>query len=66
MLSENELKANLLRQGTRWMFQISAVKIENYRSDFDFNAVQNEARYNKSGNKMLKAKAKKHGCKKEH
>jgi len=65
MLSENKLKANLLWQGTRWMFQISAVKNENCRSDFDFNTVQNEARYNKSGNNMLTAKAKNHGCKKK-
>jgi hypothetical protein len=38
---------------------------ENCRSDFDFNAVQNEAKYNKSGNNMLTAKAKNHGCKKK-
>ena len=41
------------------MFQISAVKTENCFSDFDLNAVENETRYNKSGNNMLTAKAKK-------
>ena len=38
---------------------------ENCRKDFDFNAVQNEAKYNKPGNNMLTAKAKNHGCEKK-
>jgi len=38
---------------------------ENYRRDSEFNAVQNEAKYNKSDNNMLTPKAKNHGRKKK-
>jgi hypothetical protein len=47
------------------VFQIISSENENCRSDFDFNAAQNEAKYNKSGNNMLTAKAKYHGNKKK-